>query len=100
MVVIAGWSTEIDRGSLPLEEVIRMAMEIDMHKAWPNLIKRIKSNKTSDDEDERMLVISTRTWFCLYVSERRCVIFSSCLAWIIYLLSQDVGMYREAFDFA
>ena len=77
-----------------------MAMEIDMHKAWPNLIKRIKSNKTSDDEDERMLVISTRTWFCLYVSERRCVIFSSCLAWIIYLLSQDVGMYREAFDFA
>ena len=98
MVVIAGWST--DGGWLSLGHAIRMAMEIGMHKAWPNLFKRIKSGKMSDDEDERMLVISTRTWFCLYVFEQQCVIFSSCLAWIIYLLSQDVTRYRAACDFA
>ena len=56
-----------------------------MHKTWPKLLKRIKAGKMSaDDEEERTLVISTRTWFCLYLFEHQCVIFSFCPAWIIY----------------
>lgn len=48
-------------------------LPIDMHKTWPRLLKRIKSGKYSSDSDERELVISTRTWLCLYVFEHQYV---------------------------
>jgi hypothetical protein len=89
-IIIAGWST--DGGWLSLGHAVRMAFEIStyselftrcglvvfndrlgMHKTWPKLLKRIKSGRMSDDEEERMLVISTRTWFCLYIFEHQCV---------------------------
>ena len=44
-----------------------------MHKTWPKLLKRIKAGKARNDSDERELVISTRTWFCLYIFEHQYV---------------------------
>jgi hypothetical protein len=41
-----------------------------MHKAWPKLLRRIKSNKT-DPIADRNLVIASRTWFCLYLFEHQ-----------------------------
>ena len=87
-VIIAGWST--DGGWLPLGHAVRMAFEIsmssqsipdhlthllhvDMHKTWPRLLRRIKSNKLQRDAEERELVISTRTWLTLYVFEHQYV---------------------------
>lgn len=44
-----------------------------MHKAWPELLKRMKVNKASDSPKDRQLVISARTWFCLYLFEHQYV---------------------------
>jgi hypothetical protein len=41
-----------------------------MHKAWPKLHRRIKSDKT-DPTADRNLVIASRTWFCLYLFEHQ-----------------------------
>jgi len=41
-----------------------------MHKAWPKLHRRIKSNK-ADPVLDRNLVIASRTWFCLYLFEHQ-----------------------------
>jgi len=48
-----------------------MALEFGMHKAWPKLLKRMKSGKWMPSNEERELVISTRTWFCLYLFEHQ-----------------------------
>lgn len=42
-----------------------------MHRAWPELLKRMQSNKISTSTKERQLVISARTWFCLYIFEHQ-----------------------------
>ncbi|KAF9508244.1 hypothetical protein BS47DRAFT_1303052, partial [Hydnum rufescens UP504] len=68
-IIIAGWSD--DGGWLSLGHAVRMAFEISMHKTWPKLLRRIKTRKTRGDSDERELVISTRTWFCLYIFEHQ-----------------------------
>lgn len=45
-----------------------------MHKAWPELLKRMKAGKASTSSKDRQLVISSRTWFCLYLFEHQYVI--------------------------
>lgn len=42
-----------------------------MHKAWPELFKKMQANKVSTTPKERQLVISARTWFCLYIFEHQ-----------------------------
>ncbi|GJE85799.1 fungal specific transcription factor domain-containing protein [Phanerochaete sordida] len=68
MVLVSGWS---DNGWLSGGHAVRMAMEISMHKAWPELLKRMKANKISTSLKERQLVVSARTWFCLYIFEHQ-----------------------------
>ncbi|KAF8973572.1 hypothetical protein BDZ97DRAFT_1690763 [Flammula alnicola] len=67
MILVSGWS---DNGWLSGGHAVRMAMELSMHKAWPRLLKRMNSNKADIDED-RDLVIASRTWFCLYLFEHQ-----------------------------
>src|ERR1700683_4223955 len=43
-----------------------------MHKAWPDLLSRMKNNQMSVIHD-RDLVVASRTWFCLYLFEHQCV---------------------------
>ncbi|KIP12047.1 hypothetical protein PHLGIDRAFT_27644 [Phlebiopsis gigantea 11061_1 CR5-6] len=68
MVLVSGWS---ENGWLPGGHAVRMAMEISMHKAWPDLLNKMQANKVSTTSKERQLVISARTWFCLYIFEHQ-----------------------------
>ncbi|KAL4241807.1 Protease transcriptional activator prtT [Abortiporus biennis] len=68
MILVSGWS---DNGWLSGGHAVRMAMEISMHKAWPELLKRMKANKMGTTTKDRQLVISARTWFCLYLFEHQ-----------------------------
>ncbi|OCH94694.1 hypothetical protein OBBRIDRAFT_816998 [Obba rivulosa] len=66
MVLVSGWS---DNGWLSGGHAVRMAMELSMHKAWPELLNRMRAGKAS--AKDRQLVISARTWFCLYIFEHQ-----------------------------
>ena len=44
-----------------------------MHKAWPDLYKRMKAGKIGTTSKDRELVVSSRTWFCLYLFEHQYV---------------------------
>ena len=44
-----------------------------MHKAWPELLKRMKAGKASTSSKDRQLVVASRTWFCLYLFEHQYV---------------------------
>jgi hypothetical protein len=44
-----------------------------MHKAWPDLYKRMKAGKIATTSKDRELVVSTRTWLCLYLFEHQYV---------------------------
>ncbi|KAA1467894.1 hypothetical protein DENSPDRAFT_833050 [Dentipellis sp. KUC8613] len=68
MILVSGWS---DNGWLTGGHAVRMALELSMHKAWPRLLRRMEANKASDDPEDRELVISARTWFCLYLFEHQ-----------------------------
>lgn len=68
MILVSGWS---DNGWLSGGHAVRMAMELSMHKAWPELLKRMKASKASSSSKDRQLVISARTWFCLYLFEHQ-----------------------------
>ncbi|KAI8990468.1 hypothetical protein BD414DRAFT_483741 [Trametes punicea] len=68
MVLVSGWS---DNGWLSGGHAVRMAMELSMHKAWPELLKRMKAGKASTSAKDRQLVVSSRTWFCLYLFEHQ-----------------------------
>ncbi|KZV93797.1 hypothetical protein EXIGLDRAFT_716777 [Exidia glandulosa HHB12029] len=68
MILVSGWS---DNGWLSGGHAVRMALELGMHKAWPKLLKRMKAGKNAPSNEERELVISTRTWFCLYLFEHQ-----------------------------
>ncbi|KAF9527784.1 hypothetical protein CPB83DRAFT_767806 [Crepidotus variabilis] len=67
MILVSGWS---DNGWLSGGHAVRMAMELSMHTAWPKLYKRMLLNKINPEED-RQLVIMSRTWFCLYLFEHQ-----------------------------
>ncbi|KAF9566152.1 hypothetical protein CPC08DRAFT_658350 [Agrocybe pediades] len=67
MILVSGWS---DNGWLSGGHAVRMAMELSLHKAWPTLRERIHSRRVNIDED-RPLVIASRTWFCLYLFEHQ-----------------------------
>ncbi|KAJ3494225.1 hypothetical protein NLJ89_g10853 [Agrocybe chaxingu] len=67
MILVSGWS---DNGWLSGGHAVRMAMELSMHTAWPKLLKRMNTNKVDPNEDRR-LVIASRTWFCLYLFEHQ-----------------------------
>ncbi|RDB29536.1 Transcriptional activator of proteases prtT [Hypsizygus marmoreus] len=67
MILVSGWS---DNGWLSGGHAVRMAMELSMHKAWPKLLRRMKASKW-DPNDDRELVIASRTWFCLYLFEHQ-----------------------------
>ncbi|PCH33943.1 hypothetical protein WOLCODRAFT_130083 [Wolfiporia cocos MD-104 SS10] len=68
MILVSGWS---DNGWLSGGHAVRMAMELSMHKAWPELLARMKANKAGTSAKDRQLVISARTWFCLYLFEHQ-----------------------------
>ncbi|KAH9944211.1 uncharacterized protein BXZ73DRAFT_39269 [Epithele typhae] len=68
MILVSGWS---DNGWLSGGHAVRMAMELSMHKAWPELLKRMKAGKASTSSKDRQLVVSSRTWFCLYLFEHQ-----------------------------
>ena len=44
-----------------------------MHKAWPDLHKRMNAGKSGATSKDRELVVSSRTWFCLYLFEHQYV---------------------------
>ncbi|KAI0652053.1 hypothetical protein C8Q79DRAFT_1080999 [Trametes meyenii] len=67
-VLVSGWS---DNGWLSGGHAVRMAMELSMHKAWPELLKRMKAGKATTSSKDRQLVVSSRTWFCLYLFEHQ-----------------------------
>ncbi|ESK98052.1 hypothetical protein Moror_488 [Moniliophthora roreri MCA 2997] len=67
MILVSGWS---DNGWLSGGHAVRMAMELSLHKAWPRLLRRMRSGKTSQGDDHD-LVIAARTWFCLYLFEHQ-----------------------------
>ncbi|KAJ3852861.1 hypothetical protein EV368DRAFT_82133 [Lentinula lateritia] len=60
MILVSGWS---DNGEMVIWRPCAL------HKAWPRLLRRINLKKTS--EDDRDLVIASRTWFCLYLFEHQ-----------------------------
>lgn len=85
-VLVSGWS---DNGWLSGGHAVRMAMELcqlpfsssvdpglthvtALHKAWPKLLRRMQNkSKGTDGSEDRDLVISSRTWFCLYLFEHQ-----------------------------
>ncbi|EJD51772.1 hypothetical protein AURDEDRAFT_111388 [Auricularia subglabra TFB-10046 SS5] len=68
MILVSGWS---DNGWLTGGHAVRMALELGLHKAWPKLLKRMKLGRSAASQEERELVISTRTWFTLYLFEHQ-----------------------------
>ena len=50
-----------------------ISFDLGMHRAWPRLLKRLHQNKQTTTQEERELVISARTWFCLYLFEHQYV---------------------------
>lgn len=68
MILVSGWS---DNGWLSGGHAVRMAMELSMHKAWPDLYKRMKAGKIATSSKDRELVVSSRTWLCLYLFEHQ-----------------------------
>jgi len=68
MILVSGWS---DNGWLSCGHAVRMAMELSMHQAWPELLKRMKAGKTTSTSKDRELVIASRIWFCLYLFEHQ-----------------------------
>ncbi|KAG9035556.1 hypothetical protein FRB95_011098 [Tulasnella sp. JGI-2019a] len=72
MILVAGWgAAPNDSGWLTCGHATRMALELGIQKAWPRLLKRIHAGKMSTSQEERELVISSRTWFCLYLFEHQ-----------------------------
>ncbi|KAI6008289.1 hypothetical protein F5J12DRAFT_827827 [Pisolithus orientalis] len=69
MILVSGWS---DNGWLSGGHAVRMAMELSLHKAWPRLLRRMQNRSSNyDPNDDRELVIASRTWFCLYLFEHQ-----------------------------
>src|SRR5687768_8234607 len=51
------------------------SLSIAMHKAWPKLLRRMRSKQGKwDPNEDRNLVIASRTWFCLYLFEHQYVV--------------------------
>jgi len=70
-MVVAGWSTN---GWLLGGHAIRMALELGLHKAWPKLLKKIKSGRKLKDQigsDEHDLIVCSRIWFALFLFEHQ-----------------------------
>lgn len=57
-------------GEYPVRTVVSYSFTA-MHKAWPDLLNKMQANKVSTTPKERQLVISARTWFCLYIFEHQ-----------------------------
>lgn len=68
VVILSGWSAN---GWLTCGHAVRMALQIDMNKAWPRLLRRIENGKLSTGPSDRELVVASRTWFCLYLFEHQ-----------------------------
>ncbi|KAI0743621.1 hypothetical protein C8Q80DRAFT_1107676 [Daedaleopsis nitida] len=61
MLLLAAWSTN---GWLPSGHAMRMALDLGLHRALERLAD--DGGKKRSDEEERNLVVSARTWLCLY----------------------------------
>ncbi|KAF7799345.1 hypothetical protein EIP86_010577 [Pleurotus ostreatoroseus] len=68
MILVSGWS---DNGWLSGGHAVRMAMELSMHRAWPELLKKMRAGKASNSPKERQLMVAARTWLCLYLFEHQ-----------------------------
>jgi hypothetical protein len=42
-----------------------------LHKAWPELHKRMMDPKSGENPEDGKLVVASRTWFCLYLFEHQ-----------------------------
>ena len=68
MLLLAAWSTS---GWLPCGHALRMGLDLGLHLA---LEKLADSGATSrSEEEERHLVVSARTWLCIYWFDHQCV---------------------------
>jgi len=61
MLLLAAWSTN---GWLPSGHAMRMALDLGLHRALDKLVDDGGKQRTEDEE--RDLVVSARTWLCLY----------------------------------
>jgi hypothetical protein len=61
MMLLAAWSTN---GWLPSGHAVRMALDLGLHRALDKLAD--DNGKHRSEEEERDLVVSARTWLCLY----------------------------------
>ena len=50
-----------------------MALEIGLDQSWPKLVQLIRAGKAADNEEQHELIVSSRTWFCLYLFEHQYV---------------------------
>jgi len=50
-----------------------MALEIGLDQSWPKLVRLIREGKAADNEEQHELIVSSRTWFCLYLFEHQYV---------------------------
>ena len=69
-VLLAGWSPN---GWLTCGHAVRMALEIGLDQSWPKLVRLIREGKATDNEEQHDLIVSSRTWFCLYLFEHQYV---------------------------
>lgn len=68
MLLLAAWSTN---GWLPCGHALRMGLDLELHLALERLAD--SGPKRRSEEEERHLVVSARTWLCIYWFDHQCV---------------------------
>lgn len=68
MLLLAAWSTS---GWLPCGHALRMGLDLGLHLALEKLAD--SGAKRRSEEEERHLVVSARTWLCIYWFDHQCV---------------------------
>lgn len=69
MLLLAAWSTN---GWLPCGHALRMGIDLGLHLALEKLAD--SGAKRRSEEEERHLVVSARTWLCIYWFDHQCVL--------------------------
>lgn len=70
MLLLAAWSTN---GWLPCGHALRMGIDLGLHLALEKLAADSGAKRRSEEE-ERHLVVSARTWLCIYWFDHQCVL--------------------------
>jgi hypothetical protein len=75
MLLLAAWSTS---GWLPCGHALRMGLDLGLHLALEKLAD--SGAKRRSEEEERNLVVSARTWLCIYWFDHQCVCVSHVIS--------------------